>query len=328
MNVKRHLKMESFLIWVGSEHYSSIAEYSDEAIVQGVSKRVPGLSIAKAMSAPDSVVFVAHDEGERHDCPSCIGEVECPECRKRVSEIERWAARRDEMTARIGALEPGRQQQRVVDTAESHISQLEKEREGCADCNGRGRIEAGTGGNVHLRDGQVWDHRRYVYWRNRNQLERFDFRKDVRKVYLCKDCGGRGVLPNGKVFGLFVPDRIEYIAHPGEDKSAIKELEAAGVSIVSLAAAKKEAPRGCGRRKAGGFYVVTTPKMGGSKAAKETAKKLAELGVSDVELSGSFIKFGDEIPIKDKRFRGVKRWKLPVAEAVDAAEQIVEALAG
>ena len=73
----------TYLMWIGSEHYSTIDSWVKEATEQGVSKRLPNEHMGTSLLNPGTVVFVAHDEGDMDECTECLGTISCGECRKR-----------------------------------------------------------------------------------------------------------------------------------------------------------------------------------------------------------------------------------------------------
>src|SRR6478609_12224672 len=186
----------AWLIWVGSEFYKGIADWSDEAIAQGISKRLPNAAMARQISAPGTVVFVAHDEGESHSCTKCVGACECPSCRKRISEM---TALRNVIASMKAAFkgdfvtEAPRGLKRFEEVRLRTIAELEAEMKACEECKGKGSIKAGTGGEVALKDGRVWDYRTYNYWLH--QPKKFDPETMVAEVEMCETCGGKGDLP-------------------------------------------------------------------------------------------------------------------------------------
>lgn len=315
--------MKSFLIWVGSAHYRSIVEYSSEAIVQGISKRLPNLASAKAVMG--ATIFLAHDEGEKSDCPKCLGDVDCPECRKIANDVENVKRRVKKLKDSLGETEPSKSQARTLALCEKTIERAVEAMASCEECDGLGHVKSGTGGSAVLKNGEVWDYRRYTYWRNSAKLDVFDFKTDVEVLDMCENCGGFGTLPKGKVFGLFVPERIEYITAPDDDEARLAEI-AEFARVVSPEGLAGEGERKCGRRKEGGAYVVTSPR---GKKSKEALKALKAIGMPEtgVELHGAFVRFLDPVDITERRFRGIKRWDYAPAAAVEAASDVIEALA-
>jgi hypothetical protein len=142
-------------------------------------------------------------------------------------------------------------------------------------------------------------------------------------------CGGTGRLPNGKVFGMFLPSQIEWIVPADADAELRAEMEKRGFKFVDVATVEAEPKRGCGKRHPGGVYVVTKPTDAGERA-EAILKELVESGAikaEGAEVNGNFIRFVNPVEVDCKRFRGLKRWSLsPKAEA--EAEMILEAVAG
>lgn len=315
----------AWLIWVGSEFYKGIADWSDEAIALGISKRLPNASMARQLAAPGTVVFVAHDEGESHSCTKCVGACECPSCRKRISEM---TALRNVIASMKAAFkgdfvtEAPRGLKRFEEVRLRTIAELEAEMKACEECKGKGSIKAGTGGEVALKDGRVWDYRTYNYWLH--QPKKFDPETMVAEVEMCETCGGKGDLPNAQIFGVFAPERVEYIARGDETKEELEALK--GFRIVEKDVLKTEAKRKCGVRKAGGVYAVTSAEGADGDKLLQDAIKAGLVKPDGAEVHGSFIRFGRPVPVAEKRFRGLKKINLgTVREAVDQAEMIAEA---
>lgn len=318
----------SYLMWIGKEHYPKITDWSAEALEVGISKRLPNDKIAEKLMQPGSVIFVAHDEGEYSECPACLGEIENPEARKLRTEIERIESDIEEFEsehrhadliedADDQAAEMARLNKLVVNR-EARLEKLNAEFDALSLT-----IKAGTGGTVQV-EGEKWDYRKYSYWVHQpKKWKDIAIRKDQ-----CETCGGTGRLPEGKVFGLFLPSAIEYVLKV-DDNDAIKaEIEARKITTVTTAAVAAEAKRGCGKRKAGGYYVVTRTEDNDADA-KAIVEKLVAEGKIDpeaVEINGNFVRFLAPVEIDCKRFRGIKRWSMDV-DAAEEAEAILEAMA-
>jgi len=311
----------TYLMWIGKEHYADIAEWTDEAIKQGISKRLPNMEMGAALMEPGVVIFVAHDEGESKPCPSCAGTIQCPDCRKRWVEGDRL----EEQGENVVVENP-----QMASRLFQRKTQLYKDCENCSTCGGTGKIEDGTGGSVTLMyDGIVterWDYRRYNYWLH--QPKQWT-PKDVVSKDMCSHCGGTGRLPEGKVFGLFLPDTIEYILPEGADPELQQAIEERKIKTVTMEEVRHEERRRCGIRKSGGVYVVASTKTN-ERDAKEIVVELVKEGkinADGVEINGGLIRFIEPIGIDVKRFRGLKKWNLdPRAER--EAEMILDALAG
>lgn len=305
------MKIEnSYLMWIGSEHYDTIGDYSDEAIALGVSKRLPSPAVAREMVKPGTVVFVAHDEGETHDCPKCLGTIDCPDCRKRIVEMTALRAAVMKVRSRFEDFiaEAPRGQKRFVEIREEKINKLEDACSECETCEGAGQLAAGTGGKVVLRDGKTMDYRAFNYWLH--QPSKFDPNKEVRSRHMCRHCGGTGTLPDAKVFGMFIPQDIEYILTGDESEKALESVK--DFTKVDGASLKLEARRKCGYRKPGGVYVVTSTK-GDKKRTRAAVKDLVERGLvsaDSAEIHGAFVRFTCPIRIDAKRFRGIARMPL------------------
>lgn len=316
----------AWLIWVGSEHYKGITDWSDEAIALGISKRLPNAAMARSLSTPGTVVFIAHDEGETTECPACPGEIACPDCRKRVNEM---AALRKSVAAIVAgfkgdfATEAPRALVRSKELRERDADALAKECDECEACGGKGKLAASTGGKVELVDGTVWDYRTYDYWLH--QPKKFHVETSVASKDMCETCGGKGELPDAKIFGLFMPSRIEYIATGEESAEELKKVK--GFTVVKADKLAVEVKRKCGTRKPGGVYVVTSPTDGAGATALDEAIKAGLVKKDGAEVHGNFIRFMRPVLVAEKRFRGLKRIDLSkIVEAQEQAEMIKDAL--
>lgn len=350
----------NYLMWVGAQHYPTIKSYVDEALEMGVSKRLPNVAVAEKMLDPNTVVFVAHDEGEYHECPACVGTIECPECRKRNERITRLRIEREDFVedgavleneiewleteldfAEERGLDADKSKERIKEwktamkrcatKAEKRsvkIAGLIDELNGCVDCGGMGKMKGGTGGKVVFGNGVAWEYRKYNYWLHLPKKWTPAEEGDIVAEEMCANCGGTGRLPNGRIFGLFIPGATEYILKP-EDEAALKaEIEEKGIATVEKVIVEAEPKRGCGVRKAGGYYAVTKPSKEKTKATMEAVKKLVESGAveyEEVKVTGNFVEFLAPVEIDSKRFRGIKRWSLD-PEAEEEAEMVLDGL--
>jgi len=319
----------TYLMWIGSAHYSSIEDWVKEAAEQGVSKRLPNEHMGKSLLEPGTVVFVAHDEGEMDECDHCLGTISCGACRKREEAIAREQATIEKLTKAAEALEPGSKEAksalRKAANATKRAAKLSVDMDNCEDCLGSGEVEAGSGGAVVFGDGDAWDYRRYTYYRNQPAKWTDADKGGISGMDRCEHCGGFGRIPCGKVFGLFVPEQVEFI-NPGteEGNEKAKTLAESGIKEVSLAQVKGEKKRGCGKRHGGGVYATTTPGSASTSGA-EAAKALG-LDESDLEVKGNFVSFVAPVDISGtKRFRGLARWALP-ADVAEEAEMVAEAM--
>lgn len=318
----------SYLMWIGTEHYGTIEDWAEETIARGVSKRVPGLAVGSKLMESGTVIFVAHDEGESEDCEDCAGEIDCPECRKREQEMERLQAEIDsfkkhfDSDADFDSFASG-SQKRSVKVRSERIEKLMSAVVSCALCQGSGTLKAGTGGHVTMANGDKMDYRTYNYWLH--QPKKFNM-EGVKEKAMCLTCGGTGKLPCSKIFGMFVPERLEYIVAGGESADKLAEIKKAA-ELVDGKVVAKEKPRGCGKRKPGGVYAVSSTEADPAKATA-ALKELVEKGVIDpeaTEIHGSFVRFLSPIEVEVKRFRGVKSFSL-TAEAEDAAQDVLDAM--
>jgi hypothetical protein len=323
---KKEIKT-SYLMWVGAESYPTIKDWTDEAITLGISKRLPTPAAGKKLMEPGAVVFVAHDEGEYDGCMECHGVTACPECRKQEHAIVGLEAEIAKFKSHFKGDEDfevfaSKGQKRSVAVREAKIKKIAAEMEICGLCVGKGNLEGGTGGHVVLKDGTKLDYRAFNYWLH--QPKKFNV-EDVKERAMCSTCGGTGKLPRSKVFGMFLPENIEYILKDGEDAAKLEAVK--DFKHVEMVVVAKEAKRGCGKRHAGGVYAVTSPDAS-SKKAKKALQELIDAGVikpAATEIHGNFVRFLEPIEVPIKRFRGIKTWGLdPAVES--AAEDVLEAM--
>jgi len=315
----------SYLMWVGVEHYEDVNAYVEEVRAMGVSKRLPGVGMAAALTEPGTVVFVAHDDGEAYSCDECMGMVECGDCRVLDQKIAKWQAEADAVKTRFKGEEIPRGKQRIIDIREARIAAARAEQEGCEVCDGEGEHECGTGGHVVRADGSKMDYRAFNYWMR--QPLKFDVEREIIGKKMCEACGGTGKVPAAKIFGLFMPTDVEYILNGKENELVLEQVEA--FTKLDMETVKKESVRKCGRRRPG-FYVVTKGKKS-KKRVKEVVEDLAAKGIikkAQTELIGDFIAFTNPIEVQGlKRFRGVKRFDAIHPAATEQAEMILDAVA-
>lgn len=308
----------TYLMWVGAQHYATIKDYSEEAVSRGISKRIPNPEVGLKLLESGTVIFLAHDEGEYDECPSCVGECECPECRKNDQELADAEER----------LEEGRKTGTAahhLKRTEDKVERLQKAIAECPICGGKKTANLGTGGEVTV-NGTRWDYRRYTYWLHQPKAWKPIDNQVVGEVQ-CERCGGTGRLPKGKLFGMFLPAAVEYILKPEDTKAMEAEVKARGIETVKTSVVTTEARRGCGKRIPGGFYVVTRTERTEPKL-QEVIDEMVANGIvkpEAVEINGNFARFLAPVDITEKRFRGLKRWN-PEPEAVEEAEMIGDAM--
>lgn len=316
----------TYLMWIGSEGYKTIADWTKEALEMGVSKRLPNAFMGKSLLQDGTVVFVAHDEGSMDACPECVGTIECPDCRKNREAARRERDMADALTDEAEAHDEGSKERKSCERrAKNALKRADKHDDNIASCErcfGSGDVEEGTGGQVVFEDGEAWDYRKYMYHRNQPKKWTDADKGGIAVMKRCEHCGGFGRIPNGKVFGLFVPEAVEYIDAGDEDKT--KEMEEAGFKTVTKTTLVTEKRRGCGKRKPGGVYVVTRTETT-STAGVEAIKDLG-LDEAACEVRGNFVQFHTPIDIAGtKRFRGLAKWEMP-EDVADEAEMIADAM--
>lgn len=314
----------SYLMWVGGEHYADSDQYTAEVVAMGVSKRLPGIGMANALSEKGTVVFVAHDNGESDSCDHCMGEVECSECRVRDGNIKRFQAEADKVLHNYpneDEIPAGKA--RIVRIRREKIAKMEAAKASCDMCDGEGVYEDGTGGYVMV-GGEPMDYRTFNYWMRQPKVFDADKEAPIRDRNMCDHCGGNGYLPRAKIFGVFLPSNIEYILNGKENELVEEQIK--DFKKLDMKTVKREAVRGCGKRSPG--YYVTAKSGKPSKRAKDLVKELVAAGVIDpaVEVIGDFVRFAKPVDAPGmRRFRGVKKFGL-IPEAEEQAEMITEAM--
>lgn len=313
-----------YLMWVGAKHYPTIKDYVDEAVDQGVSKRTVNAAVAKTLIESGSVVFLAHDEGQKKDCTECTGIIDCPNCRKIQNEIEKLLAEKKSVIEHKEDVTEERYD-KLLRRVQKRLDKRTIRMDDCNDCLGTGRLEAGTGGVVEFCDGSEMDFRKYMYWKRQPKKWTEDDQGGILEMGMCENCGGNGVVPQGVVFGMFLPTKIEYVLKPEDDLKVKKDMKKNGFELIETTKLKSEKKRGCGFRKPGGYY-VTTNTTEKSKSIEEKIQELVEAGHlknEEVFVSGSFVQFLSPIKIDAKRFRGLKKWSLD-PDVEDEADIILD----
>src|SRR5690606_9990644 len=306
-NSKKSLASKAWLMWIGTEFYPTIESWANEAVELGVSKRLPNGALGEALMEPGNVVFVAHDEGEKIECPDCLGTIECPDCRRLTTaagNLFQEIKEKKKTFRGVWETDAPRAFKHYVELRERKIRELRERCGACQTCKGKNQISRfGTGGYVVLPDGEHWDYRRYNYWLH--QPSKFSIPEEAIEKHMCESCGGTGRRPCGRIFGMFVPERIEYIDKGDETEEYLKSLK--HHRFVLEHDTKKEKKRRCGYRKPGGFYAVTGIEE--SILDPELVSELKKKGF-EFEISGSFFKFKFPRKIEEKRFRGMKQIKM------------------
>lgn len=313
-------ELNTYLIWVGSEHYSTIDAWTTEAMEMGVSKRLPNEAMGHALMKPNTVVLVAHDEGNFRECTFCEHEIECGECRKSNVLLEKLEAQRVEAakalhfaSERATALAPGLKKRLDKIVAKKHA--IEIDIDNCDECLGAQVVMAGSGGKVEFNNGETWDYRKYNYWLHQPKIWSPAMEDGIAVCARCEECGGTGKRSVGVVFGMFIPEVLELVV---SEAVGYDEPLPSGVSLVPEHVVKAEKVRGCGRRKRGGFYVRTEP---------TEEEKVAKHGsVPTAMIKGNFGSFLSRYDIGAKRFRGLKRFPIETAELRTAVLDVLDAI--
>jgi hypothetical protein len=311
----------TYLMWVGSESYETIDEWTKEAEEQGISKRLPNANVGMSMKNSNSVVFVAHDEGEWRDCPDCMGTIENPEWRVLNEKIIKLRAERRKFEKEREEFGDSRLLRKIAKRGKAIVSLKEElDKRDFA-------IESGTGGKVEVINRntgmtEMMDYRKYDYWHR--QPKKFNKRWKIVGKEMCKTCGGKGQLPEGRIFGLFIPTDIEYVLRDEDTEEVRKIMDKRGFRLVDSTELSVEKERKCGYRKKGGVYAVAKTSADGTLEELVKIKKIKPKGV---EIKGDFIKYLNPVEIDDKRFRGVKRWDMDGnSEVEEETMMILDAL--
>ncbi len=321
----------SYLMWIGSDNYKTIEEWTHEATLQGISKRLPSLGSAISLNKPETAIFVAHDEGGWRECEDCVGEIENPVWRKLNEKQEKYAREIEKYEKETPTLRNDKDLEwlaRKIFRREEKIKKIDEKMKKIDEY-----IEGGTGGEVEvvrIDTGQreTLDYRKFNYWFH--QPKKFFKRYDlVGEPKMCRSCGGGGKLPETKIFGLFIPSGIEYILKKDDGKAVREEMEKRGFRTIEYEIVKLEEKRRCGYRKEGGYYVVAKIDEKNEKSG-EVVKNLIESNLIKpdcFEIKGNFINFITPVEVEGvKRFRGIKKWTPTVGSIMDEAEMIMDAL--
>lgn len=335
---------KTYLMWVGADNYPTIKDWVDEVDRLGISKRLPNIKVGEKLATPGTVIFVAHDEGERKDCPDCVGEIENPDWRKReerlvklFAEIAQFEKERDELGDSINTV-PGEFKDystiKKRDSINRKIIKRETKIKELQDIDLPEKITGGTGGTVKLTRSdtanyveEVVDYRKYDYWHH--QPKKFAKRwQKIGEPNMCKTCGGKGQLPEAKIFGLFVPSCVEYVLKPADSSDIEKRLSEKGISSKRSPSSAK---RKCGYQKEGGVYAIADSD-GINKKINKIVKKLVDSGKvapEAVSVRGDFVEFLVSFPVpeKIKRFRGIARFNVKEgSDLEEASEMCIDAL--
>lgn len=314
--------MKTYLMWIGSKHYQTIEDFREEARKRGVSKRIPNLEMAKFIVGEKSMIFLAHDEGETHDCPDCMANIECPECRKDDKEIHLLQEEIEDLLDSIDDDSSEKDRRRVHLFASKRMKKIETYRERKNECSCKNnKTVGGSGGLVTFGNGKKWDYRKYNYWLHQPEKWTPEKMGGVVKKEICQSCGGTGIISDAKIFGLFLPDRVEYIANTDDDKKKKKEIEKQKVRFITQRELSQEILRECGERVEGGSYLVSDDTERTRALIRELQRKQI-IKRKEVKVYGGFIEFNEPVEMELKRFRGLKKWS-PDIKSVKALEKFV-----
>lgn len=261
----------AYLQWVGGRFFPTAGDFVSEARKLGVSRRLPNLRTAAEVAKPGTVIFLLHDDGRKSECLDCLEAITCPECYGRSED--------------------------------------------CDVCKGLGSVERGTGGEAVV-DGDRWTYLVYVKLRRRPWDPFWSENHWIKSVKPCATCDGRGRVAAGAVFAFFVPNRVEYVLKLEDGKAVKATIEERGVHMLRTSSVSREPRRADRRRKGGAYYAVTgRPRRFGNNnsSAVSAAEQLVAAGkfpMSALEFIGNLAVFATPIPLKTKRFRGLKRFNL------------------
>lgn len=173
----------------------------------------------------------------------------------------------------------------------------------CQRCKGLGSIEVSTGGHVEV-DGARSD---YLWWLRLRKNPKHSFwnrEHTVVGIKPCGACGGRGKIPLGSVFGVYLPsvlavgDRVRLVG----DRIGRVPLEQA-----------EAWPRRPWGKPGAGLYSFAIAHGSMSSAAFEFREAYYE-ALGGVDFTGDLGVFAEPIAYRAKQFRGLKRWTPPVLE--------------
>lgn len=170
----------------------------------------------------------------------------------------------------------------------------------CNTCKGFGSVEIGTGGYAVV-DGIKWKYLKYIKLKRHKNHPFWNEEHEV-IVEVCKDCGGRGVIPMGSVFGAYIPSSVIKVGHEDLDEVQTKrELnEAIKCNITFVPFRNHEIDLDWKKIKPGYYAKVDV---------QNEQKNVSVLGYN-AKKSGDFIIFDESVAYNGKQFRGIKKWKL------------------
>jgi hypothetical protein len=193
-------------------------------------------------------------------------------------------------------------QHRSLRVREAHVARLIKDNEQCSLCQGSNHFQGSTGGFVELTSNKRMDYRAYTYWLH--QPKKFQPEAVVRAKYMCTDCGGTGTRPAGLVFGMFVPDRIEFVTRPGAKMVGLSK------GCEGFVVSSNEGPkRRAGKRTTG--YYATTNVGGEGLVVRGFIDELVRLKIiPGAEMFSEFALFKTPLRVDSKRFRGIAKFSI------------------
>lgn len=171
----------------------------------------------------------------------------------------------------------------------------------CMRCKGLGALERGTGGHA-LVDGETWTYVRLMQLKKNRWHDFWKTQHEIENVQHCPTCGGRGRIPQGVVFALYVPSSVVYVARRSDSAKLRESLKFASIEIISKGARAR-------RLQPGSFYALTL--TDGASLTDETRLSILKLVGPCRESEGGLIKLHEPIPYEGKHFRGIKRWDAP-----------------
>src|SRR5262245_12568044 len=129
----------SYMVWAGAEHYPTFEHLLDEIKRIGYSKRLPNAGMGRALLQSETVVYLAHDDGETEECKHCIRQINCPDCRLRRHAIAALELELKEFRGQFAsedAIQKSGFAKRTVRIRTEKIEKAKAEIAGCKLCKG------------------------------------------------------------------------------------------------------------------------------------------------------------------------------------------------
>lgn len=125
----------------------------------------------------------------------------------------------------------------------------------CPRCKGLGTVEKATGGYAVV-DGVRWDYCKYIKLRRQSWHEFWKEEHTIGATSPCKNCGGKGRIPVGEIFGCFIPEEIVYLVDIPDQDQLLQSYLDVGIKLLQRVDLQGERKRLSGWKEYGGFYAV------------------------------------------------------------------------